>query len=107
MMSQEETQEQTGSTYGRYAGDETYAHLRDEAPYEHMMRETLRAKVYPETHTQQNVFRLIGLAISLASLLAFAVVCLVLVGGIGGWISFCAACLATFIVATVAIDHIK
>ncbi|QBD76285.1 hypothetical protein EPA93_09790 [Ktedonosporobacter rubrisoli] len=107
MMSQEETQEQTGSTYGRYAGDQVYAHLRDEAPYEHMMRETPVTKVYPQAHYHQNVFRLIGLAISLASLLAFAVICLVLVGGIGGWISFCAACIATFIVATVAIDRIK
>ncbi len=107
MMPQEETQEQTGSTYGRYEGDQAYAHPHHEAPYEQMMRETLVAKVYPGSGNNQNLFRLIGLAITMVSLLAFAVICLVLVGGIGGWISFCAACLATFIVASVAIDRIK
>lgn len=107
MMRQEETQGQTDSTYGRYEGDQAYAHPRDETPYEHMRRETPVAKVYPEPRNNPNVFRLIGLAITMVSLLAFAVICLVLVGGIGGWISFCAACLATFIVASVAIDRMK
>ena len=107
MMPQEEIHEQTGSTYGRYEGDQAYAHPRDEASYEQMMRETPVAKVYPEPRNNQNVFRLIGLAITMVSLLAFAVICLVLVGGIGGWISFCAACLTTFIVASVAIDQMK
>lgn len=107
MMPQEETHEQTGSTYGRYEGDQAYAHSRNEAPYEQMVRETPVAKVYPEPRNNQNVFRLIGLAITMGSLLAFAVICLVFVGGIGGWISFCAACTTTFIVASVAIDRIK
>lgn len=100
MMSQEEIHEQTGSTYGRYEGDQAYSHPRDEVPYEQMMRETPVAKVYPESRNNQNVFRLIVLTITMGSLLAFAVICLVLVGGIGGWISFCAVCLVTpFIVA--------
>lgn len=107
MMPQEETYEQTGSTYGRYEGDQAYAHPRNETPYERMMRETPVAKVYPEPRNHQNVFRLIGLIITMVSLLAFAVICLVLVGSIAGLISFCAACLATFIVASVAIDRIK
>lgn len=107
MMPQEETHEQTGSTYGRYEGNQAYAHPRDEAPYEQMLRETPVAKVYPEPPQNQNLFRLMGLAITMVSLLAFAVICLILVGGIGGWISFCAACITTFIVASVAIDRIK
>jgi uncharacterized membrane protein YkgB len=107
MMPQEETYKQTGSTYGRYEGDQAYAHPRDEAPFEQMMRETPVAKVYAEPPHNQNVFRLMGLAITMVSLLAFAIICLVLVGGIGGSISFCAACLATFIVASVAIDRMK
>ena len=107
MMPQEEIHEQTGSTYGRYEGDRTYARPGDEAPYEQMIRETPVAKVYPEPQNNQNMFRLMGLAITMVSLLAFAIICLVLVGGIGGWISFCAACIATFIVATVAIDRMK
>lgn len=108
MMPQEETHnKQTDSTYGGYEGDQTYAHLRNEAPYEQMIRETPVAKVYPEPRHNQNVFRLLALAITMGSLLAFAVICLVLVGGIGGVISFCAACVATFIVSSVAIDRIK
>ncbi|HET8842185.1 MAG TPA: hypothetical protein VFN35_11995 [Ktedonobacteraceae bacterium] len=107
MMPQEETHKQTGSIYGRYEGDQAYAHPRDETPYEQMMRVTPIAKVYPEPHNNQNMFRLMGLAITMISLLAFAVICLILVGGIGGLISFCAACVATFIVASVAIDRIK
>jgi len=104
MMPQEETYEQTGSTYGRYGGDQVY----DEAPYEPGMSEIPVAKVYQESHHNQNVLRLIGLAITMISLLAFAVICLVLVGGIGGLISFCAACVATpFIVAYAAINKIK
>lgn len=107
MMSQEETHEQTSPTYYSYEGNQTYAHLHNEAPYEQMMGGAPVAKVYPEPRNNQNVFRLIALTITMVSLLAFAVICLVLVGGIGGWISFCAACLATFIVASVAIDRIK
>ena len=107
MMPQEEIHEQIGSIYGRYEGDQAYAHPRDEVPYEQMMRETPGANVYPEPPHNQNVFRLIGLAMTMGSLLAFAVICLVLVGGIGGWISFCAACVTTFIVASVAIDRMK
>ena len=107
MMPQEETDEQTGSIYSGYEGDRAYAHPRDEASYEQRMRETPGAKVYPEPPHNQNMFRLIGLAITMGSLLAFAVICLVLVGSIGGLISFCAACIATFIVASVAIDRIK
>ncbi|HEY7419522.1 MAG TPA: hypothetical protein VH593_30350 [Ktedonobacteraceae bacterium] len=107
MMLQEETHEQTSPTYGRYEGDQAYAHPHKEAPYEQTMGETPVAKVYPEPRNDQNVFRLIGLATTMLSLLAFAVICLVLVGGIGGCISFCAACVATFIVASVAIDRMK
>jgi uncharacterized membrane protein YkgB len=103
MMPQEETHEQTSPIYGRYEGNQTHAH----PPYEQMMRETSGAKVYPEPRNSQNVFRLMGLTITMVSLLALAVICLVLVGGIGGWISFCAACITTFIVASVAIDRMK
>lgn len=107
MMSQEEIHEQTGSTYGRYEGDQAYAHPREETPSEQLMRETPGAKVYPEPSHHQNVSRLIGLAMTMGSLLALAVICLVLVGGIAGLISFCAACVTTFIVASVALDRMK
>ncbi|GHO45835.1 hypothetical protein [Ktedonospora formicarum] len=107
MMRQEETHEQTSPTYYSYEGNQAYAHSHNEASYEQMVGETPVAKVYSEPHNNQNMFRLIGLTITLVSLLAFAVICLILVGGVGGLISFCAACIATFIVASVAIDRIK
>lgn len=107
MALQEETHEQTGPTYYSYAGNQTGTHLHNEIFYEQMMEETPVAKVYPESQNNQNLFRLMGLIITMLSLLAFAVICLVLVGSIGGLISFCAACIATFIVASVAIDRIK
>jgi hypothetical protein len=44
---------------------------------------------------------------SLLMLLAFAVLCLVFIGGTGGWLSFCAASLAIFIIAAAAITAIK
>jgi hypothetical protein len=107
MMPQEEMHKPTDSTYGRYEGNRTYSHPGEEAAYEQMMRETPVEKVYPESRSNQNVFRFLALIVAMVSLIAFAVICLVLVGGTGGWISFCAACLATFIVTVVAIDKIK
>ncbi len=53
------------------------------------------------------MLRLVAMGMALAALMAFAVICLIIVGGTAGWVSFCAACLATFIVAVVAIDKIK
>lgn len=111
MMPQNEasqtTQEQTGATYGKYEGDPAYTRQHDETAYEPLLRDGLAGKVYPTQPENKNLFRLLVFVIAMATLLAFGFLCLVLMGGTGGWISFCAASLAIFIIAVVAIDKIK
>ena len=108
MMPQKEAgesmHEQTGPTYGRYEGNQGQ---HDQTFYEQLLREGPVGKVYPEPRDNKNMLRLIAFAIAMVTLLAFGFLCLVFVGGTGGWISFCAASLAIFIVAVVAIDKIK
>jgi hypothetical protein len=108
MMPQEEASgsmhEQAGQTYGRYEGDKGQ---HDETSYEQLLREGPVGKVYPQPRDNKNILRLITFAIAMVTLMAFGVLCLVLVGGTAGWVSFCAASLAIFIVAVVAIDKIK
>ena len=55
----------------------------------------------------KNLLRLFVFVIEMVALPAFGDLCLVFLGGTGGWKSFCAASLAIFIVATVAIDKMK
>ena len=96
MMPQKEVSEsmheQTGPTYGRYVGDQGQ---HDQTSYEQLLRDN------------KNMLRLIVFAIAMVTLIAFGFLCLMFVGGTGGWISFCAASLAIFIIAVVALDKIK
>lgn len=103
----ESIHEQTGPSYGRYEGDQTFARQQYETSYQQPLGEGPVGKVYPLPSDNKNMLRLILFAIAMVTLLAFAVLCLVFVGGTGGWISFCAASLAIFIIAVVAIDKIK
>ena len=104
----ESMSEQAGPTYGKYEGEQTYdAHRQYEIPYEQPLRNEPLGKVYLPQHDNKNMLRLVAFAIAMVTLLAFAVICLIIVRGTGGWISFCAASLAIFIVAVVAIDKIK
>jgi hypothetical protein len=43
----------------------------------------------------------------MVTLLAFVIVCLIIVGGTGGWISFCAASLAILTIASTFISAKK
>jgi hypothetical protein len=90
----ESIHEQASSTYGRYEGDQEYARQHDETSYEQPLREGPGGKVYPPL--SDNMFRqfLLVFVISMVVLFAFAVLCLVVVGGTGGWISFIAASFA-------------
>lgn len=99
--------EQADATYGRYEGDQTYSHQQFEAPYQQPQRGGSAGKVYAPASDNKNAFRLIAMGMAMVTLIALALICLVLVGGTGGWISFCAASLAIFIVTVVAIDKIK
>jgi hypothetical protein len=86
----ESKQEQTSSTYGRYEGDQEYSRLHNETSYETPLREEPEGKVFPPLIDK--IFRqfLLVFVISMVILFAFAILCLVVVGGTPGWISFIA-----------------
>ncbi|MBE3561137.1 MAG: hypothetical protein IMW89_18250 [Ktedonobacteraceae bacterium] len=111
MMPQMEANEplhaQAEPAYGKYEGEQAYAQSQFETPYQQPQQAGLAEKVYAPASDSKNMLRLIAMAMAFAALIALAVICLLFVGGTGGWISFCAASLAIFIVAVVAIDKIK
>ncbi len=98
----ESTHEQSGSIYGGYEGDQEYARQRDETPYEQMLREEPEGKIYPPQRGSMNMFYqfVIVFVLSMVALFAFAVLCLVWVGGTGGWIGFIAASFAILCIAS-------
>ncbi len=105
----EPTHEQTDPTYRRYEGDQAFARQHYETSYKQPLRGGSGEKVYPSLSLleNKNLLRLLVFVIAMVTLFAFGVLCLVFLGGTGGWISFCAASLAIFIIAAVAIDKIK
>lgn len=104
MMSQRNTSEprdeQASSTYRSYEGEQQEARQYAESPYEQARRGAPREKVYLPLVDNANMFRLLVFVIAMVALLAFALVCLVFVGGTGGWISFCAASFAIFVMTS-------
>jgi hypothetical protein len=96
------THEQPGSLYGEYEGEQEYTHQHVETPYEQMLREEPEGKVYPPQSGSMNMFYqfLIVFVISMLALFAFAVLCLLWVGGTGGWIGFIAASFAILCIAS-------
>ena len=95
------------STYGGYEGDSTYAYQSFASPDRGQQREEAVGKLYPFKQDNKNKHILTAFAMALGTLLMLAVLCVVFVGGTGGWISFCAASLAIFIMTAVVIDKIK
>ena len=104
MMPQQEASEslheQASSTYGRYEGDQEFARQHDVTYYEQPLREGSGGKVYPPL--SDHLFRqfVIVFVLSMVALFAFAVLCLVVVQGTGGWIGFIAASLTIMCVAS-------
>jgi hypothetical protein len=98
----EATYEQTGSKHGGYEGEQEYVRQRDETPYEQMLREGPEGKVYPPQRGSMNMFYqfVTVFVLSMVALFAFAVLCLVWVGGTGGWIGFIAASFAILCIAS-------
>ena len=94
--------EQSGSIYGGYEGEQEYTRQHVETPYEQMLREEPEGKVYPPQRGSMNMFYqfVIVFVISMVALFAFAVLCLVWVGGTGGWIGFIAASIAILCIAS-------
>jgi hypothetical protein len=99
--------EQAGSTYGGYEGNQAYAHQQFETPYQQPLQEGPAAKVYAPVHDNRNMIRLMTFVVAMATLIVLAFLCLIVVGGTGGWVSFCAGSFAIFVMAVVAIDKIK
>ena len=87
----ESTHEQSSSMYGGY-----------ETSYEQMLREEAEGKVYPPQRGSMNMFYqfLIVFVLSMVALFAFAVLCLIWVGGTGGLIGFIAASFAILCIAS-------
>jgi hypothetical protein len=98
----ESLHEQTSSTYGRYEADQEYARQHGETSYEQPLREGPEGKVYPPLRDNMNMFYqfVIVFVLSMVALFAFAVLCLVYVGGTGGWIGFIAASFAILCIAS-------
>ncbi len=99
--------EHTGPTYESYQGGQQDARQYGAISYEQPLREGPEGKVYPELRDNKNMLRLLWFGVSMVALLAFAVVCLVIVGGTPGWISFCAASFTIMVIASTAISSIK
>jgi hypothetical protein len=87
----ESIHEQASSTYGKYEGDQEYARQHDETFYGQPLREGPGAKVYPPLSDRMFRQFLLVFVLSMVVLFAFAVLCLVVVGGTPGWIGFIAA----------------
>jgi hypothetical protein len=100
--SNESTHEQASSIYGGYEGGQEYARQHYEPSYDQMMREGSEEKVYPPQSGNMNLFYqfVIVFVISMVALFAFAVLCLVFVGGTGGWVGFIAASFAILCIAS-------
>ena len=100
--SNETMHEQSGSIYGGYEGEQGYPRQHVETPYEQVLREESEEKVYPPQRGSMNMFYqfLIVFVLSMVALFAFAVLCLLWVGGTGGWIGFIAASFAILCIAS-------
>src|ERR1017187_7108979 len=92
--------EQASPTYGSYQGDQQDARQHDAISYEQPLSEGPVGKVYPPLSDNKNMLRLLWFVVAMVALLAFAFVCLVIVGGTAGWISFCAASLTVMVIAS-------
>jgi hypothetical protein len=103
----ESLHEQASSTYGSYQGGQQDARQYDAISYEQPLREGPGGKVYPSLSDNKNMLRLVWFVVAMVALLAFAVVCLVIVGGTAGWISFCAASFTIMVIASTAITAMK
>ena len=63
--------------------------------------------MYPVPHDHKNAFRLGMFVIAMVMILLCAVLCLVFLGGTGGWVSFIVAAAVIFLITVVAIDKIE
>lgn len=79
----------------------------NETRHEQPIREEPGGKVYPPVSDNKNTLRFLWFVMAMVALLAFAGICLVVVGGTPGWISFIAASFTIMVIASTAISNIK
>jgi hypothetical protein len=96
-------QEQVSPTYRNYEGNQEYMHQQDEIPYGQSLGERSGEKVYSPLSDKKTMLRLLWFAVAMIALLLFAVICLILVGGTAGWISFVAASFTIMVIVTTAL----
>ena len=99
--------EQADPAYGRYEGNQAYDHQYNERADGQHLEDKGGEKMYPIQHTHKNAFRLGMFLIAMLMLLLCAVLCFVLLGGTGGWISFIVAAAVIFLITVVAIEKIE
>ena len=111
MMPQRETSEsineQSDPTYGRYEGNQAFAHQFDERADAQPLGDVRGEKMYPVPHDHKNMFRLGMFVIAMVMLLLCAVLFIFFLGGMGGWVSFIVAAAVIFLITVVAIDKIE
>ena len=78
-----------------------------ESIHEQPLREEPGGKVYPLLSDNKNMLRLLWFVVAMVALLAFAAICLVVVGGMAGWISFIAASFTIMVIASTALSTLK
>jgi uncharacterized membrane protein len=103
----ESIHEQTGATYGRYEGDQTYTQQSYEPSFEHSLGDRPGEKVYPVLPSNKNLFRLIIFFSAMVMILVCALLFIFFMGGTGGWIGFIVAAGVIFLISVVTIEKIQ
>lgn len=107
MQPPKEFGEPAGSSYGRYEGNQIYAGQQRESSYEQSQSAESLAKVYPLPPDRKNLFRFLLVVLAMVMILVLAGICLLIVGGTGGWISFIAVSFIVFLITVASIDKIQ
>ncbi len=103
MMPQQESDDSRHATYGAYEGDQSYTHPYAETSSGRLFKEEIGGKISPQPHDSKNLFRFAIAALSMGTLIALVIVCLLFIGGTGGWIGFIVASCVIFGIAIAAL----
>jgi|SRR5579883_682387 hypothetical protein len=107
MQPPKEIEESASPSYGRYEGNQIYADQPGASSYERAQSADSLAKVYPLPPERKNLFRFLLVVLAMVTILVLAGICLLLVGGTGGWVSFIAVSFIVFLISVVALDKIQ
>lgn len=88
MLSQEEMDDSRQPIIDGYRGNQTFVDRSAETLSRRFSESNTGEKVFPVPHASQNLFRFAIAAMSMVTLIALVVICLLFIGGVGGWISF-------------------